>query len=73
MVVNNLLPLAQVHRGTGLHPFGAGTVTAASLATGCFGFVVVFPVAIVVTGPAYIAGAWLLRGRLMLGAFRRKS
>lgn len=73
MVVNNLLPLAEVYRGTGLHPFGVGTLSAAVLAVGCFGFVVVFPVALVVAGPAYLAGAWLLRGRLMLGAFRRKS
>ncbi|SDT70714.1 lipopolysaccharide biosynthesis protein [Actinoplanes derwentensis] len=73
MVVNNLLPLAQVHHGTGLHPFGPGTLCAALLAAGCFGTVVVFPAALVVAVPAYATGAWLLRGRLMLGAFRRKS
>lgn len=73
MVVNNLLPLAQVHRGTGLHPFGPGTRCAALLAIGCFGTVVVFPAALVAAVPAYATGAWLLRGRLMLGAFRRRS
>ncbi|GAA1601797.1 lipopolysaccharide biosynthesis protein [Actinoplanes couchii] len=71
MVVNNLLPLAQVHHGTGLHPFGPGTLCAALLATACFGTVVVFPAALVVAVPAYATGAWLLRGRLMLAAFRR--
>ncbi|KHD79075.1 multi antimicrobial extrusion protein MatE [Actinoplanes utahensis] len=73
MVVNNLLPLAQVHRGTGMHPFGPGTRTAALLAAGCFGPVLFFPAALVAAVPAYAMGAWLLRGRLMLGAFRRKS
>ncbi|WP_308285308.1 lipopolysaccharide biosynthesis protein [Actinoplanes hulinensis] len=73
MVVNNLLPLAQVHRSTGLHPFGRGTLTAALLALVCFGFIQFFPAAIVIAVPAYAAGAWLLRGPLMLGAFRRKS
>jgi O-antigen/teichoic acid export membrane protein len=73
MVVNNLLPLAQVYRGTRLHPFGTGTLGAAALAIGCFGFVVLVPAAVVVAVPAYAAGAWLLRGPLMLGAFRRKS
>ncbi|MEU8655697.1 lipopolysaccharide biosynthesis protein [Actinoplanes philippinensis] len=73
MLVNNLLPLAQVYRGTRLHPFGAGTLGAAALAIGCFGFVVLVPAAVVAAVPAYAAGAWLLRGPLMLGAFRRKS
>ncbi|WP_433793429.1 lipopolysaccharide biosynthesis protein [Actinoplanes sp. CA-252034] len=73
MVVNNLLPLAQVYRSTRLHPFGAGTLRAAALAIGCFGFVVLVPAAVVAAVPAYAAGAWLLRGPLMLGAFRRKS
>jgi O-antigen/teichoic acid export membrane protein len=73
MVINNLLPLAQVYHGTRLHPFGTGTLCAAALATGCFGFVVLVPAALVAAVPAYAAGAWLLRGPLMLGAFRRKS
>jgi O-antigen/teichoic acid export membrane protein len=73
MVVNNLLPLAQVYRGTRLHPFGTGTLGAAALATGCFGLVVLVPAAVVAAVPAYAAGAWLLRGPLKLGAFRRKS
>ncbi|WP_378066751.1 lipopolysaccharide biosynthesis protein [Actinoplanes subglobosus] len=73
MVVNNLLPLAQVCHGTRMHPFGTGTLCAAALAIGCFGFVVLVPAAVVAAVPAYAAGAWLLRGPLMLAAFRRKS
>ncbi|MEV0896205.1 MATE family efflux transporter [Actinoplanes sp. NPDC049802] len=73
MVVNNLLPLAQVYRGAGLHPFGRGTLAAALLALTCFGPISFFPAAIVIAVPAYALGAWLLRGPLMLGAFRRKS
>ncbi|MEU4425275.1 MATE family efflux transporter [Actinoplanes sp. NPDC024001] len=69
MVVNNLLPLAQVYRGTGLHPFGPGTRTAALLAVCCFGPLIFVPTAVVVAVPAYVAGAWLLRERLMLRAF----
>ena len=75
MVVNNLLPLAQVHHGTGLHPFGPGNRTAALLALACFGPVIYSPEAAVPAVPAYAAGAWLLRERLTLRAFipRRTS
>jgi O-antigen/teichoic acid export membrane protein len=73
MVVNNLLPLAQVYRSARLHPFGRGTLLGALLALVCFGPVVVFPAALPVALPAYAAGIWLLRGPLTLGAFRRKS
>jgi O-antigen/teichoic acid export membrane protein len=81
MVANNLLPLIQVGRALGLHPFGAGTRTAALLSVACFG---VLPravlaltgsgwfgltLAIVLAVPAFAAGAWLLRGRLALDAF----
>ncbi|WP_328465186.1 MATE family efflux transporter [Actinoplanes sp. NBC_00393] len=69
MVVNNLLPLAQVYRGTGLHPFGPGTRAAALLSVCCFGPLIFAPSAVVVAVPAFVAGAWLLRGRLMLRAF----
>ncbi|WP_229072088.1 lipopolysaccharide biosynthesis protein [Actinoplanes sp. DH11] len=83
VVVNNLLPLAQVHRSTGLHPFGTGTRAAALLSLGCFG---VLPAAVTalagpaglapalaVAAPAYCAGAWLLRRELGLAAFARRS
>ena len=69
MVVNNLLPLAQVYRGAGLHPFGPGTRAAALLSVCCFAPLIYVPSAVVVAVPAYVAGAWLLRGRLALGAF----
>ena len=87
VVANNLLPLIQVGGFAGLHPFGAGTVAAAFLSLGCFGvlpWVVTtatghepasLPVALGLAVPAYCAGAWLLRGRLALGAFmpRKRS
>jgi peptidoglycan biosynthesis protein MviN/MurJ (putative lipid II flippase) len=83
VVVNNLLPLAQIRRAAGLHPFGAGTLAAAALATVCFG---VLPrltslaagtagpgmaVALLVCVPVYAGGAWLLRDRLSLHSFTR--
>lgn len=81
VVVNNLLPLAQVGLVLGLHPFGPGTIAAGALAVACFG---VLPQAFAVlagTGPAavvaaiatagasYLAGARRLRRRLNLDAF----
>ncbi|MEV6299409.1 MATE family efflux transporter [Actinoplanes sp. NPDC051861] len=81
VVANNLLPLAQVYRGTGLHPFGAGTRAAALLSIGCFGLLPAGAVffagagpaalapALATAVPAYAAGAWLLRRQLALGAF----
>jgi O-antigen/teichoic acid export membrane protein len=39
ILVNNLLPLAQVWRSMGLHPFGPGTGAAAALAAVSFGLV----------------------------------
>jgi O-antigen/teichoic acid export membrane protein len=87
MVANNVLPLIQVGRAAGLHPFGAGTATAALLSAGCFGVLPRIVTAAIGTGagglavalglavPAYCAGAWLLRVRLALDAFklRRRS
>jgi O-antigen/teichoic acid export membrane protein len=72
VVVNNLLPLLQVRRSIGLHPFGPGTRAAAVLSVTCFG---VLPhlagptVGLAVGVPAFLAGAWLLRDRLALQAF----
>jgi O-antigen/teichoic acid export membrane protein len=37
VLTNNLVPLAQVRHGLGLHPFGRATLTAMALAGGCFG------------------------------------
>jgi O-antigen/teichoic acid export membrane protein len=36
VLVNNLVPLAQVVRGLGLHPFGRATLLAGAMATACF-------------------------------------
>jgi hypothetical protein len=36
VLVNNLVPLAQVVRGLGLHPFGRATLLACAMATGFF-------------------------------------
>ena len=85
MVANNVLPLIQVGRAAGLHPFGRGTLTAAGLSFACFG---VLPrLVTAVTGPgtaglapavalavaAFGAGAWLLRRPLGLNAFKPRK
>ena len=84
MVANNLLPLIQVGRAVRLHPFGAGTCAAALLSMGCFGALPRIvtalagdgpagrSVAVLVAVPAFLAGAWLLRTRLALDAFKPK-
>lgn len=41
ILVNNLLPLWQVHRTLGMHPFGRGAAIAAALCIGCYGLVAV--------------------------------
>jgi O-antigen/teichoic acid export membrane protein len=82
ILVNNLLPLAQVWRSLGLHPFGPGTGVAAALAAGSFG-----PVGLAVralAGPTlagfavyavlgcglYAALLWRFRDRLEWAALR---
>lgn len=76
VAVNNLLPLAQIWRALGLHPFGRATLTAAGLAVGCFGVLPAAVRAIGGTGPvatvgalaatatAYLAGVHRLRHQL---------
>ena len=83
MLANNLLPLIQVGRVAGLHPFGVGTRTAALLSIGCFGVLPGVVTAAAGTGvigrslavglavPAFGAGAWRWRDRLALDAFTR--
>jgi O-antigen/teichoic acid export membrane protein len=71
MVANNLLPLIQVGRALGLHPFGKGTRAAALLSIACFG---ALPLAgghlgLGLAVPVFLAGVWLLRGPLALDAF----
>jgi O-antigen/teichoic acid export membrane protein len=82
MLANNLLPLLQVARHARLHPFGAGTLTAAALSVVCFGVLPRLVTALLGAGPAGLSlalaiavptfcfGAWLLRERLALNAFR---
>jgi O-antigen/teichoic acid export membrane protein len=83
VTVNNLLPLVQVARAAGLHPFGRGTLAAGGLAVVCFGVLptasslltgtgaVGMGVALLLATPAYVAGAWSLRDRLSLDSFTR--
>jgi O-antigen/teichoic acid export membrane protein len=85
MVVNNLLPLIQVGRTTGLHPFGPGTCVAALLSVACFGVLprIVTAVtgigagglalALAIAVPAFCFGAWMLRDQLGLDAFARRT
>ncbi|MEV6637558.1 polysaccharide biosynthesis C-terminal domain-containing protein [Actinoplanes sp. NPDC051470] len=82
MLANNLLPLAQVARHARLHPFGVGTLAAGGLSVVCFGVLPRLVTAVLGTGPAGLSlalaiavptfcfGAWLLRERLALDAFR---
>ena len=71
MVANNVLPLIQVGRAVGLHPFGRGTRAAALLSLTCFGVLplVAGPAGLALAVPAFLAGVWLLRGPLALDAF----
>jgi O-antigen/teichoic acid export membrane protein len=43
VLANNLVPLAQVRRSLGLHPFGRATLAAAGLALACFGPALLLP------------------------------
>jgi O-antigen/teichoic acid export membrane protein len=78
VLVNNIVPLVQVGRALGVHPFGPGTVAAAGLAIACFGVLPQALAATAGTGPAavlvagalafaaYGAGVWRMRRRLGL-------
>jgi O-antigen/teichoic acid export membrane protein len=82
ILVNNLVPLAQLRWKMGLHPFGRGTMVAGALALACFGVPPLVAraafsagpwvlVAVVVVGAvAYGGAAWRLRGVLQLDALR---
>ncbi|MFD0518254.1 hypothetical protein [Paractinoplanes durhamensis] len=71
MVANNLLPLIQVGRAVGLHPFGRGTRAAALLSLACFGALPLFHTpGLIASVPAFLIGVWLLRGHLALEAFK---
>lgn len=82
VAVNNLLPLAQVWRALRVHPFGAGTLSAAGLAAVSCGAVPAAAAALwgrqwwvllgaLAAGAAvHAAGGWALRGPLALDAVR---
>jgi O-antigen/teichoic acid export membrane protein len=88
ILVNNLLPLAQVWRAVDLHPFGRGSAIVGLSAVACFGGVgwlaeskIGGPAALLVTGVvgggAYLALLWRYREPLQLQilreALRRRS
>lgn len=76
ILVNNLVPLAQIWRAFGLHPFARGPLVAMALAAVCFGLVPLAVVAVAgvtltaaITSAAigvvaYAAGLWFLRRTL---------
>jgi O-antigen/teichoic acid export membrane protein len=82
ILLNNLLPLVQVWRLIGLHPFGAGSIAVAVSAVLCFGGVGVAAAqllgqgvsALVVTalvgGGLYAVALWRFRGVLHLSVLR---
>lgn len=80
IAVNNLLPLYQVHRFVGIHPFGTASVHAMASSLACFGLIGLgcrlllgpsaagLAAALVVGGLAYLAGLWWWREQLALSA-----
>jgi O-antigen/teichoic acid export membrane protein len=84
VLVNNLVPLAQIWRTLGVHPFGRPTLNAAALAAGACGVPPLLataagtgPAAVTATSVAgalcFLAGAYRLRRRLNLHLLRGKS
>lgn len=71
VLINNILPLVQVGRSVGLHPFGPGTVAAGGLAVGCFGVLPQVLAATAGTGPAALLGALALASAAYLGGAHR--
>lgn len=81
ILVKNLLPLVQVWRSMGMHPFGAGTGVAVALSLLCFGAVPLLGGLLLPGGPAgvaapalgcllYVAGCWRWRSVLALDGLR---
>jgi O-antigen/teichoic acid export membrane protein len=83
ILLKNLLPLFQVWRSLGLHPFGAGTRTAVVLSAVCFGLPplvargvldggLLTTLALTAAGAlVYAAACWRLRAALALDSLRR--
>ncbi|HET6215022.1 MAG TPA: polysaccharide biosynthesis C-terminal domain-containing protein, partial [Micromonosporaceae bacterium] len=57
VLVNNLVPLAQIAVALRLHPFGPGSLAAAGLAVGCFGVLPLTICGVAGSGPAALGGA----------------
>jgi len=84
LLVQNLVPLAQVGLVMGLHPFGRPGMLAAVLSLGCYGGVEVIlravagpswlglGVALAIATLCYAAALWFLRGALHLTALRSR-
>lgn len=82
IVVNNVLPLAQLTGHLGLHPFSRGTLTAMALSVSCFGLLPLAAHLLAAGRPAVVAGAaacgavlwaagcWRWREELSLSALR---
>ena len=82
IVVNNVLPLAQLTRHLRLHPFGRGTLTAMVLSGSCFGLLplaahllsdgrtAVVAGAVAAGALLWAAGCWYRRADLQLAALR---
>lgn len=84
VLVNNLVPLAQIWRTLGVHPFGRPTLNAAALAAGACGVPPLLvtaagagPAAVTATSAAgalcFLAGAYRMRRLLNLHLLRGKS
>ena len=81
LVVANLVPLYQIWRHLGMHPFGRATATAYGLAAVCLGLVPLVGRLVADDGGAlvgfaigvllYAAGGWRLRDRLQLAGLLR--
>jgi len=68
IMLTNLLPLWQVRRFMGMHPFGRATWTAMALTAGCYGVVpLAFRMAYGATVPALLASAVIGTGLFVLG------
>ena len=74
VLANNLVPLAQVSRGLGLHPFGRATLAAMALSTGCYA---VPPLLLRTSAhaglPAHLAATTAGTAAYLLGAARLRA
>jgi O-antigen/teichoic acid export membrane protein len=71
VLVNNLLPLAQIGYALRVHPFGSGTLVAAGLAAACFGVLPLLVTAVAGRGAAACAASLALGGAAYAAAAAR--